>query len=68
MDIEMKDDRKEYVDCVHPRREAARILGCSIETLRRLEAAGELPRVQITTRIVGYRDSVLRRFMHDRTK
>jgi len=48
--------------------EAARMLGCSVETLRRLEASGQLPRIQITPRIVGYRDSVLRRFMHERTK
>jgi hypothetical protein len=62
----MKDDDKAYVDCVHPRREAARMLGCSVETLRRLEASGQLPRIQITPRVVGYRDSVL--FMHERTK
>ncbi len=38
-----------------PPAEAARLRGCSKYTLRRLEARGELKRVQISARRIGYR-------------
>jgi predicted DNA-binding transcriptional regulator AlpA len=64
----MEEKTTAYVDCVRNRREAAKMLGISIKTLTRIEHRGELPRVQITDRIVGYRDSALRRFISERER
>lgn len=54
-------------DRVWTRKEAAKILGCSVRTLQTLESKGELQPVYVTPRIVGYRDSHLRRYLHERT-
>jgi predicted DNA-binding transcriptional regulator AlpA len=56
-------DKKIDFDCVRRREEAASILGVSAKTIERLEARGELTRVQITNRIVGYRDSEIEKFL-----
>ena len=49
-------------------REAAHFLGISVRTLTRMEAAGKAPpRVKITDRIVGYRDSDIKKFLDART-
>jgi predicted DNA-binding transcriptional regulator AlpA len=56
-------DKKIDFDCVRRREEVATILGVSTKTLERLEARGELARVQITNRIVGYRDSEIEKFL-----
>ncbi|HEY6700560.1 MAG TPA: helix-turn-helix domain-containing protein [Pseudolabrys sp.] len=58
---------KDQVDYVHTRKETARILGVSVKTLQRMEARGELPRVQISPRIIGYRHSVIEKFLDART-
>jgi predicted DNA-binding transcriptional regulator AlpA len=58
---------KRQVDYVHTRKETARILGISTRTLSRLEARGELPRIQISPRIVGYRSSEIEKFLTART-
>jgi predicted DNA-binding transcriptional regulator AlpA len=56
------------VDFVRGRAEAAHILGISVRTLTRMEAAGKAPpRVKITDRIVGYRDSDIKKFLDART-
>jgi hypothetical protein len=62
------DEMKEpYVDCVRNRKEAARMLGdCSVRHLRKMEDRGELQPIQISPRIIGYRDRALRLFIHDR--
>ena len=57
-----------YVDFVHRRKATAKILGISERTVMRLDAEGRLKRVQITDRIVGYRDSTLRRYLTDNTR
>jgi predicted DNA-binding transcriptional regulator AlpA len=60
----VKDKNKKIdFDCVRRREEVATILGVSTKTLERLEARGELARVQITNRIVGYRDSEIEKFL-----
>jgi DNA-binding transcriptional MerR regulator len=65
----MGEMKEPYVDCVCSRKEAARMLGgCSIRHLRKMEERGELQPIQISPRIIGYRDSALRQFIHDRTK
>jgi predicted DNA-binding transcriptional regulator AlpA len=60
-------DPEREVDYVHSRKAAAGILGVSVKTLTRLEARGELPRVQISPRIVGYRHSEIEKFLTART-
>jgi DNA-binding transcriptional MerR regulator len=49
------------------RKEAAEILRCSTRTLQRLERAKQLPPVHLTQRIIGYRNSDLLRYLHERT-
>jgi predicted DNA-binding transcriptional regulator AlpA len=55
------------LDCVHTRKRTAEILGCSVKTLTRIEARGELPRVQISPRIIGYRNSEIEKFLAAKT-
>jgi len=50
------------------REEASDLLRCSTKTLKRIEARKELQPVFLTERIVGYRESDLRRYLHERTK
>ena len=52
---------------VHTRKEAAKLLGVTTRTLRNMEARGELQPVYVTSRIVGYCDSALRRYLYERT-
>ena len=54
-------------DQVRPRKDAATLLGVTTRTLRNIEARGELQPVYVTSRIVGYRDSALRRYLYERT-
>jgi predicted DNA-binding transcriptional regulator AlpA len=54
-------------DCVHTRKRTAEILGVSVKTLTRIEARGELPRVQISPRIIGYRNSEIEKFLTAKT-
>jgi predicted DNA-binding transcriptional regulator AlpA len=57
-----------FSDRVHTRKRAAEILGCSVKTLTRIEKTGDLRRVQISPRIVGYRDSALRQYLDQKTR
>ena len=63
------DDRKaDGIDYVRSRQEAAKIMGVSVRTLKRMELRGEAPpRVKITERIIGYRDSAIDQFLTSRT-
>jgi predicted DNA-binding transcriptional regulator AlpA len=54
-------------DPAFTRKQAAEILGCSVRTIIRIEQDGDLPRVQISPGIVGYRGSALKRYMAERT-
>jgi len=57
----------EKIDYVRPRKQAAKIMGISVKTLRRMEQRGEgPPRIKLTSRIVGYRDSDLTAFLNSR--
>ena len=67
MEAAQVDHPKREVDYVHTRRQAASILGISTRTLMRIEARGELPRVQISPRVVGYRHSEIEKFLSART-
>jgi len=47
--------------------ELARMLGCSIQTIWRMEKRGELPkRIQISRNIVGWRESEIKEFIESR--
>ena len=60
--------KPDSADYVRSRREAAQILGVSVRTLRRMELSGKAPpRIQVTDRVVGYRDSEINRFLEART-
>jgi len=55
-------------DYVRSRQETARILGISLRTLQRMEARGELPpRIRVSDRIFGYRESAINQFLSART-
>jgi predicted DNA-binding transcriptional regulator AlpA len=57
------------IDRVLSNRKTAKVLDCSLRTLRRLELRGELPpRTQITERIFGWRESQIREFLDARTR
>jgi predicted site-specific integrase-resolvase len=58
---------EDRIDRIRGRKETAARLNISLRTLRRLELRGEIERVQITERIVGYRDSAIERFLKERT-
>lgn len=56
------------IDYVRKRKDAAKILGISVRTLTRMEARGEAPpRIHISPRVTGYRDSALNEFLKSRT-
>jgi len=55
-------------DRVYTRKQAAEMLNCSVRTLKRIEDGGSLPRIQISTRIIGYRGSVLQRYLDEKTR
>ena len=54
-------------DCIRSRKEFAQRLNITTRTLDRMDMAGELPpRVQISERRVGYRESDIARFISTR--
>ncbi len=53
-------------DFVRRPAEAARRLGVSVRTLRRLELRGEICATRVTDRCKGFRDSEIRRFLDSR--
>ena len=56
------------VDRFRTRRETAQLLRISLRTLRRLELRGDLPpRVRVSDRIFGWRDSQIDAFLGART-
>lgn len=61
----MKEDT---IDYVRNRKETAKRIGVCVRTLQRMEKRGEIgPRIHITDRIIGYRDSVIDAFLAART-
>jgi predicted DNA-binding transcriptional regulator AlpA len=65
----MRDDHNDTLDAFLSRKETAHILRISLRTLRRLELRGELPpRVNVTERIFGWRESQIREFLDARTR
>jgi hypothetical protein len=60
-------ESEDRIDRVRSRAQTAARLNVSLRTLRRLELRGEIERVQITERIIGYRDSAIERFLEERT-
>jgi predicted DNA-binding transcriptional regulator AlpA len=55
------------VDRLRTRKEFADLLAISVRTLDRLEKAGRLPpRVHVTDRLVGYRESEIAKFISAR--
>jgi predicted DNA-binding transcriptional regulator AlpA len=63
----MSAEEAEKIDYVRSRAETAKILGISTRTLKRMEDRGQAPpRVNISTRIVGYRASAIEKFLTDR--
>ncbi len=62
------EDNANGVDYVRSRQETAKLLGVCVRTLRRMEQRGEAPaRTKITDRIIGYRDSAIKKFLDART-
>ena len=56
------------IDCVRSRKQTAQILGVSVRTLSRMEMRGEAPpRIRVTERVIGYRDSAINEFLTSRT-
>jgi len=55
------------IDAVRSRQEVAEILGISTRTLSRLEVSGQMPpRVRVSDRRFGYRDSAINKFIAER--
>ena len=60
------DEQK--IDFVRSRKDTAKILGISVRTLARIESRGEMPpRIRVSDRIFGYRDSAINEFLAART-
>jgi hypothetical protein len=59
---------EDHIDRVRSRAETAARLNMSTRTLHRLEQRGEIRRVQVTQRIIGFRDSEIERFLDARTR
>jgi hypothetical protein len=59
---------KTTFDRVITRQQAARLLGVSVKTLRRIEDRRELQPVRVSDRVWGYRNSALQRYLYDRTR
>jgi predicted DNA-binding transcriptional regulator AlpA len=56
------------IDFIRTRKETAQRLRVSLRTLQRMESRGEAPpRIRITDRIFGYRDSAIDKFLASRT-
>jgi predicted DNA-binding transcriptional regulator AlpA len=61
-------EARSRIDYVRSRRETADILGISLRTLGRMESRRELPpRIRVSERIYGYRDSAINQFIASRT-
>jgi hypothetical protein len=54
-------------DRVWPRKEAAKMLGVSVASVRKMQRLGILTPIWVTQRCIGYRDSQIRRLVHERT-
>jgi predicted DNA-binding transcriptional regulator AlpA len=62
------ENKPSEIDCVRSRQQTADILGISVRTLSRMELRGEAPpRIKITERVIGYRDSEINKFLESRT-
>jgi predicted DNA-binding transcriptional regulator AlpA len=62
------DKENGRIDYVRSRKETALILGVSVRTLKRMELRGEAPpRVKVTERVIGFRDSAINAFINART-
>jgi predicted DNA-binding transcriptional regulator AlpA len=65
--IYMQIEDRPVGDCIRSRKEFAQRINVTIRTLDRMDAAGELPpKVQISERRVGYRESDIARFISTR--
>jgi predicted DNA-binding transcriptional regulator AlpA len=63
--MEINDQK---IDFVRSRKDTAKILGISVRTLQRMEGRGEMPpRIRVSDRIFGYRDSAINEFLTART-
>jgi predicted DNA-binding transcriptional regulator AlpA len=63
--MEINDQK---IDFVRSRKDTAKILGISVRTLARMEARGQMPpRIRVSDRIFGYRDSAIHEFLTART-
>jgi predicted DNA-binding transcriptional regulator AlpA len=66
--LETQMEGMSNIDCVRTRQETAEMLRISLRTLRRLEVKGDLPpRIRISERIFGYRDSQINAYLASRT-
>jgi predicted DNA-binding transcriptional regulator AlpA len=55
-------------DQLRSRSEFARLLGVSVDTLKAMERRGEAPpRIQVSPKVVAYRDSDIQKFLSART-
>jgi hypothetical protein len=58
----------ESFDRVYTRKQAATLLGVSVGTVLNLERRGLLTPVHVSDRLIGYRDSNLRRYLYEQTR
>jgi predicted DNA-binding transcriptional regulator AlpA len=54
------------IDFIRTRQETAERLRVSLRTLTRMEQRGDLPRIKISDRIYGFRDSAIDAFLKSR--
>lgn len=60
--------KTDSIDYVRSRKQTAQILGVSLRTLSRMEIRGEAPpRIRVTERVTGYRDSAINQFLESHT-
>jgi predicted DNA-binding transcriptional regulator AlpA len=57
---------KPFIDVVRRRKDTAARLGVSVRTLDRIPAQ-QLPKIRITDRLIGHRESDILRYLHERT-
>jgi predicted DNA-binding transcriptional regulator AlpA len=55
-----------FVDYIRRRKETAERLGLSVRTLDRIPVA-ELPRIRVSDKAIGFRESDILKFLHERT-
>ncbi len=64
----MKVDEAKPIDRIRTRQEVAALLSISTRTLSRLEDRGEMPpRIRVSDRRYGYRESDIRAFINSRS-